>query len=101
MDKTQALVKRGSLECAEFKVAIRLTFPGCDKLYGVCLASLSDLNKKVFQILNSVSFMTDPMLSQTKPAAPLYLVCRVISLFNLPRLSPNIPKTEIFRSLEH
>jgi len=31
MDQTKALGKQGSLECAEFKVSIRLTFPGCDK----------------------------------------------------------------------
>ena len=39
MVKTEALGKRGSLECAEFDVAIRLTFPGCNKLYEICLSS--------------------------------------------------------------
>jgi len=63
MGKFQVLGKRGSLECAEFKVAIKLTFPGCDKLYEVCMASQCNLNEEVFQVLNlvtmlEVSFMT-------------------------------------------
>ena len=73
MVKIQALGKQGSVECAEFKVAVKLTFPCCDKLYEVCMASQYNLNEEVLQVLNlvtilEVSFMTYILLD----AAVLY-----------------------------